>query len=134
MGLVSDIVDENDLEMTRQYENLMLEMIERVRQSSRLTAKSMLLTTLQHEIRQPLAFIYNGAELMLKEKSGSERETIQSILAQTHRIEELLDRLEKDSHMYAKRYSEDAQIIDLPEDNSAPSSGGVPRPVTPPKG
>ena len=118
MHHISAIVDENDLELSREYEKLIWEIMERMRRSERLSTKSLLITTLQHRIRQPLAFIYNTAEMILRDHTSNDEEAIKSIAEPAQRIEELLNRLEKDSHMQGMRYADNVDIIDLPENGA----------------
>lgn len=118
MAHIGRIVDENDLELSKEYENLIWQASQRARQSERMATKSVLLTTLQHEVRQPLAYLLNTAELLQANRAMVTDEALREFVVQARRIEALLDRLERDSHMLTKKYSEDLKVLDLP-DNSA---------------
>lgn len=110
---VNAIVDQNHLELTREYEKIIASASSRARQSERLSTKAMLMTTLQHEIRQPLTYILNTTELLQVDRHGVGADMIDEMLTQTRRIETLLDHLERDSHMHARRYSADLTMIDM---------------------
>jgi len=116
MESISKIVEDNNLELSKEYENLIKKGLEKIRQSERVSTKSMLITTLQHEIRQPLSYIYNTAEMLLRNRDEVGDDSLKEVLKQAERIESLLSRLEKDSHMLAKEYSEDTKTIDIPEE------------------
>ena len=116
MESISKIVEDNNLELSKEYENLIKKGLEKMRRAERASTKSILITTLQHEIRQPLSFIYNTAEMLLNNKNEVEDDSLKEVLKQAERIESLLSRLEKDSHMLAKEYSEDTKTIDIPEE------------------
>lgn len=114
MNRISLIVDENDFELSREYEKIISEAMIRLRQSERMATKSMLMTTLHHEIRQPLSFIYNTMEVLLKDQSKVSLELFERVLEQAQRIESILDRLEKDSSMVSTDYSEGLPMVNLP--------------------
>lgn len=124
MAHIGRIVDENGLELSKEYENLIWQASERARQSERLATKSVLLTTLQHEVRQPLAYLLNTAELLQANRAAVGDDALREFVVQARRIEELLDRLESDSQMLTKKYSEDLKVLDLPD--NAPGGSGAP--------
>lgn len=113
MNRIGMIVDENDFELSVEYEKLLAEAIERMRHSERLATKSKIITTLHHEIRQPLTFIFNTAEMFLQDPSHVNENSLKSILEQTRRIDEILTSLEKDTTLLSREYSEDLHMFDI---------------------
>jgi signal transduction histidine kinase len=114
MQRISRLVEENDLELSKAFEKIMDESILRMRAAERLSTKFVLLRTLQHEIRQPLSYIYNSAEMLLTGMYEDERmEMIEKILVKSKEIEKMLNRLETNSELPFKKYSDNLPIIDL---------------------
>jgi len=109
------IIDENDLELSKEYEKLLAEATDRIRHSERVATKSMIVTTLHHEIRQPLSFIYNTAEMLLQGCNKENEQRIGQVIEQTKRIEAILTRLEKDTSLLSTQYSDDRRMFDISE-------------------
>ncbi len=114
MQRIGKLVDENDLELSKEYEKIMDQSILRMRSAERLSTKYVLMRTLQHEIRQPLSYIYNSAEMLLTGQYESKKmQMIEKILLKAKEIEKLLIKLESNSDLSLKNYSDDLPIIDL---------------------
>ncbi len=113
MTHIGSIVDENDLELSKEYERLIVEATERVRESERLATKTALMATLQHELRQPLSVIQNILELAKTGRMDLDENRVDELLGNISRISDLLDRLERDSHMHTKRYGDNLDTFDV---------------------
>jgi CheY-like chemotaxis protein len=114
MKRVRVIVDENNLSLSKEYEKILGQSLNRVRTDERLTTKYILLRTLQHEIRQPLSYIQNSAEILLTGECEEVQDRfIKNILEQAQKIERLLVKLEDDSQMLLTNYSDDLLMIDM---------------------
>lgn len=113
MGRIAMIVDENDLQLSKEYERLLGAAIEKMRASDQLATKSKILTTLQHEIRQSLSYVLNTSEMLLRDRTSVSDDAIRQIMDQIRRVEGLLAQLERDSHMKTRRYSANLQMIDV---------------------
>jgi len=114
MQKIGKLVDENDLELSKEYEKIMDQSILRMRSAERLSTKYVLMRTLQHEIRQPLSYIYNSAEMLLTGQYDDKKtEMIEKILIKSKEIEKLLHKLENNSDLSLKNYSDNLPIIDL---------------------
>ncbi|MBN2351209.1 MAG: response regulator [Spirochaetales bacterium] len=131
MKRVGALIDENDLELSREYEKIVAESTDNLLRMERVSTKLLLMRTLQHEIRQPLTYIYNSIELLLAgEYRDSMPHMFSTILDQVKKIENLLYELEKDSETPVKDYSDKLPIFDVsPEtglspDGTGPRAGG----------
>jgi CheY-like chemotaxis protein len=114
MQRIGSLVDENDLELSKEYERIVAESTVNMLRMERISTKILLMRTLQHEIRQPLAYIYNSIELLLESDNKSDADSIlSSILEQTKRIENLLTELEKDGETPLKDYSDKLPMFDI---------------------
>jgi signal transduction histidine kinase len=114
MKSVGVIVDENNLSLSKEYEKVLGQSLSRIRTDERLATKYILLRTLQHEIRQPLSYIQNSAEILLTGECEEVRDKyIKNILEQAQKIENLLIKLEDDSQMLLTNYSDDLLMVDV---------------------
>jgi DNA-binding response OmpR family regulator len=114
MQRVSTIVDENDLELSKEYERIIDTSTEKMLEAERLSTKLLLMRTLQHEIRQPLSYIYNSIEMILnEERNHPNKQVLNTILQQAQKIDKLLTTLEKDSQMPLKDYADKLPMIDI---------------------
>jgi signal transduction histidine kinase len=114
MQRIGSLVDENDLELSKEYEKIVTESTGNMLRMERISTKLLLMRTLQHEIRQPLTYIYNSIELLLAGEYGENTDNILStILEQTKKIENLLSELEKDSETPLKDYSDNLPMFDI---------------------
>lgn len=114
MQKIGKLVDHNDLELSKTFEKIVDQSILRMRSAERLSTKFVLLRTLQHEIRQPLSYIYNSAEMLLTGLFDDNRtEMIEKILDKSKEIEKMLSKLETNSDLSLKNYSDNLPIIDL---------------------
>jgi CheY-like chemotaxis protein len=118
LDCLARIVDENILSLILAYQKLLEGATSQVRLSERMATKSVLMTTLQHEIRQPLAYVYSRIELLLLNPAGVGEAALRDLLSNIVRIQGILDRIERDSHMFTKQYSDDLNLLDLPEEHS----------------
>jgi DNA-binding response OmpR family regulator len=117
MQRVSTIVDENDLELSKEYERIIDTSTEKMLEAERLSTKLLLMRTLQHEIRQPLSYIYNSIEMILSEnRNHPDKKVLNTILLQAQKIDKLLTTLEKDSLMPLKDYADKLPMIDISGD------------------
>jgi len=108
------LIDYNDLKLSKEYEYVVGESTANMLRMERITTKLMLMRTLQHEIRQPLTYIFNACELILHEVKGTENTSIlNNILTQAQKIEKLLSQLEKDSETPLKDYSDKLPMFDI---------------------
>jgi len=115
MSAIGKIVDQIDLRLSLEYEKIVTRGMERAQENERLNTKSAVLTTLQHEIRQPLSYIFNSAELLLSGAYDDESDLmLQTILEQSREIEGLLSKLEKANNINLRPYSQDINMLDLP--------------------
>jgi len=116
MQRIGRLVDENDLELSKEYEKIVETSTKKMLQAERMATKLVIMRTLQHEIRQPLSFIYNSIELLLSgEYKNSFNQVLSKILQQTQKIEQLLSKLEKDSQMPLKNYADKLPMINVAE-------------------
>ncbi|HNY27804.1 MAG TPA: response regulator [Candidatus Sumerlaeota bacterium] len=115
LDCLARIVDENILSLIQSYQKLLERATSQIRLSERMATKSLLMTTLQHEIRQPLAYVYSRIELLLLNPAAVGEGALRDLLSNIVRIQEILDRIERDSHMLTKQYSDDLNLLDLPE-------------------
>jgi DNA-binding response OmpR family regulator len=114
MKRVSSLVDENDLELSKEYERIIDTSTEKMLEAERLSTKLLVMRTLQHEIRQPLSYIFNSIEMILDEdREPSQKQMLQTILEQAKKIDMLLTALEKDSQMPLKDYADKLPMIDI---------------------
>jgi DNA-binding response OmpR family regulator len=114
MRRVGSLIDRNDLELCKEYERIIEETTGNVMHMERVSTKLLLMRTLQHEIRQPLTYIFNSVELLLTGEYRDDTEKILStILDQVKKIENLLFELEKDAEPPVKDYSDKLPIFDL---------------------
>jgi CheY-like chemotaxis protein len=124
MKRIGALIDSNDLELCREYEKIVTESTENLLRVERVSTKLLLMRTLQHEIRQPLTYIYNSVELLL---AGEYRDTmprmLATILGQVKKIENLLYELEKDSETPLKDYSDKLPIFDVGSDDACSADG-----------
>ncbi|MBN1798495.1 MAG: response regulator [Spirochaetales bacterium] len=117
MKRVSALVDENDLELSKEYERIIDTSTEKMLEAERLSTKLLVMRTLQHEIRQPLSYIYNSIELVLNEEHDHpNKQVLTTILEQAQKIDKLLTTLEKDSQMPLKDYADKLPMIDISVD------------------
>ncbi|MBN1524547.1 MAG: response regulator [Spirochaetales bacterium] len=117
MQRIGTLVDENDLMLSREYEKIVTESTTQMLQAERINTKLLLMRTLQHEIRQPLSFIYNSAEVLLADtEAAAVHKTIEEILDHAKKIDGLLSELEKDSEAPLKNYSDKLPMYDLSQD------------------
>lgn len=108
------LIDYNDLKLSKEYEYVVGESTANMLRMERITTKLMLMRTLQHEIRQPLTYIFNACELLLHETKDTENTTtLKNILTQAAKIEKLLTQLEKDSETPLKDYSDKLPMFDI---------------------
>jgi CheY-like chemotaxis protein len=125
MKRIGALIDENDLELCKEYEKIVSESTENLLRVERVSTKLLLMRTLQHEIRQPLTYIFNSVELLL---AGEYRETMPRMLAtildQVKKIENLLYELEKDSETPLKDYSDKLPIFDVSPDDERGGRAG----------
>jgi CheY-like chemotaxis protein len=114
MRRVGALIDRNDLELCKEYERIIEETTGNLVHVERVSTKLLLMRTLQHEIRQPLTYIFNSVELLL---AGDCRENtekmLSTILDQVKKIENLLFELEKDAEPPIKDYSDKLPIFDI---------------------
>jgi signal transduction histidine kinase len=114
MNRVSKLVDENDLELSKEYERIIDTATEKMLEAERLSTKLLIMRTLQHEIRQPLSYIYNSIEMLLNDEDDkASKQVLNTILEQAKKIDLLLTNLEKDSQMPLKEYADKLPMIDL---------------------
>lgn len=118
LDCLARIVDENILSLIQSYQKLLERATSQIRLSERMATKSLLMTTLQHEIRQPLAYVYSRIELLLLNPAAVGEGALRDLLNNIVRIQEILDRIERDSHMLTKQYSDDLNLLELPENHS----------------
>jgi len=115
LDCLARIVDENILFLMQTYQKRLEGATSQIRLSERMATKSVLMTTLQHEIRQPLAYVYSRIELLLLNPAATGESALRDLLNNVMRIQGILDRIERDSHMFTKQYSDDLNLLDLPE-------------------
>ncbi len=115
LDCLARIVDENILSLIQAYQKLLEGATSQIRLTERMATKSALMTTLQHEIRQPLAYVYSRIELLLLNPVAVGEGALRDLLSNIVRIQGILDRIEHDSHMHTKQYSDDLNLLDLPE-------------------
>ncbi len=114
MKRVSRLVDENDLELSKEYERIIDTSTEKMLEAERLSTKLLVMRTLQHEIRQPLSYIFNSIEMILEDDDTHEhKQVLTTILEQAKKIDMLLTTLEKDSRMPLKDYADKLPMIDI---------------------
>jgi CheY-like chemotaxis protein len=118
LDCLARIVDENILSLIQSYQKLLERATSQIRLSERMATKSLLMTTLQHEIRQPLAYVYSRIELLLLNPAAVGEGALRDLLNNIVRIQEILDRIERDSHMLTKQYSDDLNLLELPENHA----------------
>jgi CheY-like chemotaxis protein len=120
MRRVGTLIDSIDLALCREYEKIILETTDNLLRTERVSTKLLLMRTLQHEIRQPLTYIYNSTELLLTGEYGETTPRIlATILSQVKKIENLLYELEKDSAPPLKDYSDKLPIFDVSSEGEA---------------
>jgi len=114
MMKIGQLVESNELEMSKRYMRLMEEARELAAESARARLKSQLIATLQHEIRQPLSYILNSAE-DLAEHAGNEdlKQRYAEMGRQAERINHVLSRIERATDSLLTEYSDTISILDL---------------------
>jgi CheY-like chemotaxis protein len=118
MRRIGTLIDRNDLELCREYERIIAETTEHLLRMERVSTKLLLMRTLEHEIRQPLSYIFNSVELLMAGECAGKADTmLATILDQVKKIENLLFELEKDSEPPLKDYSDNLPIFDISVDN-----------------
>ncbi|RPJ06815.1 MAG: response regulator [Spirochaetaceae bacterium] len=114
MQRIGMLVDENDLLLSCEYEKIVRSSTSQMLAAERITTKILLMRTLQHEIRQPLSFIFNSVELLLENNPPDKIDlTLKEILSKTKQIDFLLSELEKDSDNPVTSYSDALPIFDI---------------------
>lgn len=119
MRRIESLVDENDLELSKEYEKKLEIATKKRIKAERLSIKFLLLRTLQHEIRQPLTYIFNATEILLKDGiNDNTKELLVNILNQVKTIDKQLSQLENDNDLPLKKYSDELPIFDITKKKS----------------
>ena len=111
---INTLIDEIDIELCKEYDKIINESKEQIHSAQWLNTKLLLMRTIQHEIRQPLTYIYNTIELLIdEEETEHKKQILTSILSQTKKIDKMLMHLEKNQDIPLKKYSDQLPMVDM---------------------
>jgi len=119
MEKLGQLVEGMELRLAKWFGSLISQQRKLEAQTVELQLKSKLVTTLQHQVRQPLSFILNCSEYLLSSMTESDiRSSIDDIRSQAEQIALVLNRIEETTEIITREYAEGVEMLDLQEDRS----------------
>ncbi len=117
MGKLGQLIEGIELRTAKWFGAMYSQKRELEARAVELRLKSRLVTTLQHEVRQPLSYILNCAEdLAVSMPEGEVRSAIEKIQRQAEHIGLVLNRIEETTELITREYADGVEMLDLPRE------------------